>query len=479
MLRRKICTLLMLATAYAARADDFYQLRLGNWHQWRGPLATGVSPTADPPTEWSDTKNIKWKVAIPGRGSASPVVWENHIFILSAIETDRTADQEQARDNLILPVRYFPDTLVQQDNGRRRRDGFDAELGGFSPRRFGRGRFSGEKPTNMYQFVVLCIDRRNGQTIWERTAIQAIPHEGHHQTGSFASASPCTNGRLVYAYFGSRGLYCYDFFGNLQWKKDLGQFRIRMGFGEGASPTLDGDTLVVNCDHENGSFIVALDAKTGEEKWRRSRDEGTTWGTPLVARVNGQAQVITTGTKRIRSYNLANGELLWECGGLGSNPIATPVTFDGLVIAMSGHQSPAGVAVSLTSRGDVTDSENIAWKIEGSTPYVSTPLLYDDTLYFVKSRNAIISSVNARTGEYLIHQQRIPGMSTIYSSPVAAKDRIYLASREGTTLVFRHAPRLEILATNHLDDIIDATPALVGREIIIRGEKQLYCIAEP
>jgi outer membrane protein assembly factor BamB len=281
----------------------------------------------------------------------------------------------------------------------------------------------------------------------------------------------------VYASFGSRGIYCYDFAGNLQWAKDLGDMQTRMSFGEGSSPALAGDALLVQWDHEGEDFIAALDAGSGEERWRTSREEPSTWATPLVVEAEGRRQVVTSGSNRIRSYDLANGELIWECGGLGSNPIATPVAADGVAIAMSGHHDPAGVAVPLSAKGDVTGTDGVAWKIEGTTPYVSTPVLYDGVLYFVKSRNAILSSVKATTGETIINQKRLPGMETVYASPVAAKGRIYLASREGTTVVFEHGPSLRILATNVLDETIDATPAIVGQELIVRGENHLYCIA--
>ena len=305
-----------------------------------------------------------------------------------------------------------------------------------------------------------------------------MPHEGHHETGSFASASPITDGKLLYASFGSRGIYCYDLDGNPKWDKDLGDLRMRFSFGEGSSPALFEDTLVQICDQEEGSFVVALDARTGQEKWRKPRDEVSTWGTPLIVEAAGRTQVVTSGTNRIRSYDLQNGELIWECGGLGSNPIACPVVVDGLAVVMTGHNDPAGIAVPLDSKGDITDTNKVAWRIEGSTPYVPSPLVYDDTIYFTKSRNAILSSVAAKTGEYIISQQRLPDMNSIYASPVAANGRIYISSREGTTVVVKHGSKLEVLATNSLDETIDASPAIVGKDLIVRTESNLYCISE-
>ncbi len=470
---------------------------LSNWNQWRGPLATGVAPEGNPPTEFSTTKNVKWKVPIAGRGGASPIVWGDRIFILTAVKTDRTvpakatssasvgavrlaalgdSDGDTANTTFALAQNDPPPNESKRDGDRERRGPRGRGPGG--PGGFGGGRFNIEAPANYYKFDVLCIDRKTGNTIWQRTACEVVPHEGHHQTGSFASASPVTDGKYLYASFGSRGIYCYDLDGNLKWKKELGDLHMRMSFGEGASPALFGDTLVQICDQEEGSFVVALNAKTGQEKWRKPREEVSTWGTPLIVEAAGRTQVITSGTNRIRSYDLANGDLIWECGGLGSNPIACPVTVDGLAIAMTGHMDPAGIAVPLDSKGDITDSKRIAWQIKGTTPYVPSPLVVGDTIYFIKSRNAILSSVAAKTGEYIISQQRLPDMSSIYSSPVAAAGRIYICSREGIVNVIKQAEKLDVLATNNLDEVIDASPAIVGKDLIIRTEGYLYCISE-
>ena len=340
-------------------ADEYDSARAANWHQWRGPDATGTAPQGDPPTNWDEQTNIKWKVAIPGRGSASPIVWGDRIFILTAIKTDRQAEPAEdatvgvrddrfqfavtnaeaadspRADRTVVRLAQLGDNEqpAAQEQPERRGRGEGRGRGGRGGRGGGRGGFGrGAPPTNFYQFVVLCLDRRTGQTIWQQIANESVPHEGHHQTGSFASGSPITDGRNVYALFGSYGVYCYDMNGNLQWSKDLGDMQTRNGFGEGASPALDGDTLVVNWDHEGDSKIYALDARTGDVKWEKPRDERTTWNTPLVAEYNGRTQVITNGTNRSRSYDLATGELLWECGGQTDNPIPSPMRLDDLAV---------------------------------------------------------------------------------------------------------------------------------------------------
>jgi outer membrane protein assembly factor BamB len=198
-----------------------------------------------------------------------------------------------------------------------------------------------------------------------------------------------------------------------------------------------------------------------------------------VVEAAGRKQVVASGMNRVRSYDLATGELIWECGGLGTNPIATPVTIDGIAICMTGHQEPAAVAVPLDARGDVTGTDKVTWYIDdGSTPYVASPVLYDGLLYFTKNRNAILSSIDAKTGEFVINQKRLPEMDSVYASPVAAAGRIYFFSREGNTVVVKHGRELEVLATNALDEqAIDATPAIVGNDLILRGESHLYCIS--
>jgi outer membrane protein assembly factor BamB len=493
MLKQASCCVLLWLVARSVWAQDFERQKLQNWPHFRGPEHTGVAPMGNPPIEWSETKNIKWKVPIPGSGSASPIVWGNRIFILTAVKTDRTAESAERTTSTntaaFRQVAYSHNQLLaQRDENRRgggqRRDAQRADGqrgdGGRGQGRggFGGGRFEIQAPKNYHKFVVMCIDRNSGETLWQRTAAEVVPHEGHHDTNTFASASPITDGEHLYAFFGSRGIHCYDLNGNPIWDKDLGDMKTRFSFGEGSSPSVYGDTLVINWDHEGDSYIVTLDARNGNERWRKPREEVSTWATPLIVEAAGRTQVITSGDTAIRSYDLANGELLWECGGLGSNPIATPVVHEGIVICMTGHRDPAGIAVPLDVRGDVTDSEKIAWTTE-NTPYIASPVLYDDLLYFTKGREAILSCVEAKTGDVVISQKRLPDLSTLYGSPVAAAGRIYISSREGNTVVIKHGREFEILATNKLDEqTIDATPAIVGNELILRGETHLYCIAE-
>lgn len=470
----------MWLVAIAAWANGSLEERANNWHQWRGPEANGSSPNANPPLEWNEGKNVKWKVPIPGRGTSTPIVWGDRIFILTAIKTDRQAEPADeangAESSSIRPVVFsgeVPTQLAQatQPPAREERP---------RGRRGGRGGFGrGAPPTNFHQFVVLCLDRKTGKTLWQRTANESVPHEGHHQTGSFAAGSPITDGEYVYCTFGSYGLYCYDMDGNFQWQTDLGDMQTRNAFGEGTSPALHDDTLVVIWDHEGPSFIAALDARTGDEKWRERRDERTTWNTPLITEYDGRTQVITNGATRARSYDLSNGELIWECGGQTDNPIPSPMRLGDLAICLSGFRSYAAYGIPLSATGDITDSDEIAWHYGDGTPYVSSAAIAGDRVFFTKDRKAILTCINGRTGDAIIDQKRLPGINDIYASPVTAAGRVYITGRGGTTVVVdATADDVHVLAENELEDTIDASPALVGNEIFIRGEKSLYCIAE-
>jgi outer membrane protein assembly factor BamB len=470
-----------------------------NWHQWRGPDATGTAQHGDPPTNWDEQTNVKWKVAIPGRGTSTPVVWGDRIFILTAIKTDR---QSQAADETAAAepagrVRFAAASngaaatttnrdqatfrLVQLGDEPPAAEGRPERRGRGEGRGEGRGRGGfgrAEPPTNFYQFVVLAIDRNTGKTIWQQVANEAVPHEGHHSTGSFAAGSPVTDGQRVYATFGSYGIYCYDMDGNLQWQTDLGDMQTRNAFGEGSSPVLHGDTLVVNWDHEGESKIFALDARTGDVRWEKPRDERTTWNTPLITEYNGRTQVIANGSTRVRSYDLATGEIIWECGGQTDNPIPSPMRLGDMAICISGFRGYAAYAIPLGSTGDITDTDQPKWHLDKGTPYVSSAALVGDRLFFTKDRSGIMSCVNARSGEVIINQKRLPGLDDIYASPVAAAGRVYFTGRNGNTVVVdATADELTVLAENHLDDTIDASPAIVGPQMFIRGEKSLYCIA--
>ncbi|MEQ1912173.1 MAG: PQQ-binding-like beta-propeller repeat protein, partial [Vicinamibacterales bacterium] len=401
--------------------------------------AIGVSTTANPPLEWAENRNIKWKVEIPGRGHATPIVWNDRLFVLTAVPASVAGDAQHA------------------------------------PR-------GGLRSRGMHKFIVLAIDRRTGRTLWERVAAEQEPHEaGHTDNSSWASSSPITDGETVFAYFESFGLYAYDMNGTLRWKKDLGDKRMRNQFGEGSTPALHGNTLVVVWDHLNGegSFVVALDKRDGRELWRAARDEIDTWATPLILEVNGRPQVIVPAMRRNRGYDLQTGAVVWESDGLTMNPIPSPVHADGMVFLMSGFQGNDLKAIRVSdARGNIDGTPHIVWSLERDTPYVPSPVVVDGTLYFLKTNSGILSAFDAKTGKPHYQNQRLEGVPNVFASPVAAASRLYVAGREGTTIVLRTGPQYEVLARNTLDDEFDASPVLVDREIFLRGQKFLYCISE-
>lgn len=419
----------------------------GNWPGWRGPDYSGIARQANPPSEWSETQNVRWKVAVPGRGSGSPIVWGDRVYLLSAVPVGESA-------------------------------GIGSELAAPGDGSVRSHRRRGIRPDAAQRFVLLALDRRDGSVIWSRTARQELPHEGTHADGTWASSTPVTDGEHIYAFFGSQGLFCFDMKGNLIWEKDLGNMRVRRGFGEGSSPLLHGDKIVVNWDHEDDSFIVALDKKTGAEVWRAPRDEPTSWATPIAVEYGASTQVISSATNRVRSYDLQTGKLIWESGGMTLNVIPTPVSADGIVYVTSGFRGNALQAIKLSeAKGDITGSSAIAWSHDQDTPYVPSPLLYGDTLYFLKRNSAILSCFDPGTGKAHYTRQRLVGLQGVYASPVGAGQRVYIAGRNGTTLVLKRGPAFEVLATNKLDEGIDASPAISGDEIFLRGRSSLYCIA--
>jgi outer membrane protein assembly factor BamB len=423
--------LTVVTTVISARRTDGEQY----WPQWRGPHGTGASKQAKPPAEWSETKNIRWRKTIPGRGFGTPVVWGDLIFVLTAVPVDATGDAAHAA----------------------------------------RGRTPGA-----HKYVVLALNRKDGRVVWEQVAREDTPHEGaHNEWGTWASPSAVTDGQHVIASFESRGIYAYDMKGKLIWQKDLGDKTMRNQFGEGSSPALHGNTLVVVWDHQAGSFIVALDKRSGEERWRVARDEIDGWATPLVVVSGGKPQVVTSGMKQVRSYDLETGKLLWHGGGLTMNPIPSPVASDGIVILTSGFRGNNLKAVRLAdARDDITNSPALVWSLDRDTPYVPSPLLYDGILYLLKSNSGILSAFDAATGKPHYQLARLEGAPNVFASPAGAAGRVYVPGQDGTTFVLKHGPAFEVIAQNKLDDGFNASPALVDGEIYLRGAKSLYCIAE-
>lgn len=425
----------------AARGDQAEETAAHQWGQWRGPLANGMAPHAKPPIEWSETKNVRWKIPLPGKGHSTPVVWGDRVFVTTAVPFGEAA-----------PPKY------------------SGAPGGHD-----------EVPiTHRHKFMVMAVDRRDGKILWERTVREEMPHQGGHRTASLASSSPVSDGERVYVYFGSWGLYCLDLEGELLWKRDFGKLDTMHGHGEGSSPALHGDALIVNWDHEGDSFLIALDKRTGRELWKTARERASSWTTPIVVEHAGRAQVIISGSQRLRAYDLADGKLIWECSGLSvENVVASPVAGIGLVFAGSTYDKPGILAIRLEgAKGDITGTPQVAWQRRRGAPYVPSPLLLGEALYFLNHYQGMITRADARTGEDLPGPFRLPGMHNVFASPVAGAGRVYVTSREGLTVVLKDGNTLEVLAQNRLEDHFSASAALVGDAVFLRGERFLYCLAE-
>lgn len=414
--------------------------RLARWPQWRGPLGTGEAPHADPPVRWSESENVRFKVALPGKGHSTPVVWGDRLFVTTAVP-------------------YGPK---------------------FAPAPFNVPPEHDNAPvTQRQRFQVIAIDRHDGRTLWTTTVREATPRAAGHVTGSLASSSPVTDGSVVVASFGSHGLYGLDLDGGLLWERDLGAMRPKHEHGEGASPALHAGVVVVPMDHEGESSIVALDAETGETRWRSARDEVTSWSSPLIVLVAGRAQAIVNGTHRVRAYDLKTGDVIWECGGLSNNVCATPVAAAGFVVVGSSYEKRAMFAIRLEgASGDVTGTDQVAWFRSRGTPYVPSPLLYGDAVYFLAHYQGVLSRVDLATGAEPAGPVRLDGMYDIYASPLGAAGRLYVVDRDGTTAVLTHAPEPAPLATNRLDDVFSASPVAVGRTLYLRGDHSLYALEE-
>ncbi len=415
------------------------------WPTWRGPDSMGISKKGNPPLTWSETENIRWKVKLTGDGSnSSPIIWQDQIFFQTAVKTD-------------AEVKPAPSDPGEKPEGKKR--------------------FGGWAATGVYRFNLVSLDRNSGKLNWQRTVREELPHEGHHPDHGFSSFSPVTDGRLIWANFGSRGVYCFDLEGNLKWSRDLGKMNTVMSFGEAGSLAVAGGAVIVVRDHQGESSIVALDKETGEIVWQKNRDEPTSWATPLVVEVDGKKQVVVSATNLIRSYDLKTGGVIWQSGGMTRNVIPTPVTGFGMVYCASGFRGSSLQAIDLHRTGDLTNTDAVKWHVKKATPYVPSLLLYGDKIYVVSVNSGSISCYNAKTGDAYFVKERLEAIKGIYASPAATAGRVYFVGRNGVTHVIKPSEKLEVLAVNTLEDRFDCSPAFAGDEMFLKGKENLYCIA--
>ncbi|MGH7340712.1 MAG: PQQ-binding-like beta-propeller repeat protein, partial [Candidatus Rokuibacteriota bacterium] len=336
-------------SAFAADPDAS-----SSWAQWRGPNGQGVSAEVDLPLSWSGTENVLWKTEVPGRGHSSPIVWGNRIFLTTAIEGEAVPGAKA--------VTHF-------DEGKEfvHPDGVGAD----------------HKQT----LKVLGVDADNGKLLWQTTVWEGTPYDTRHRRGSFASPTPVTDGRLVYAYFGAEGMFALDFDGKLAWKASLDGVAT-MGVGVGTSPVLYKDLLILQRDEDSGakSVLLALDRKTGKEVWRVPRKVQVSWGTPILVRAEGRDELVTTGTEVILAYDPATGKELWRAKGLESNAVPSPVAAGETVVLSAGFPAKLAVAIRSGGSGDVSDSARVLWRYTKGTAYVPSPIAYRDHVYLMTDK---------------------------------------------------------------------------------------------
>jgi hypothetical protein len=417
------------------------------WPQFRGPQSTGVADDPALPETWSATRNVVWKTEIPGSGWSSPVVWGDRIFLTSVIST---VAPEAPKKGL-----YF--------GGNR--EGI---------------------PTDEHRWMVYAVDWKTGKIVWEREVHRGSPRSSHHLKNTYASETPVTDGERVYAYFGNLGLFVFDMEGKPVWSQHWGPFRTRYGWGTAASPVLHKERVYVVNDNDDQSFLAALDKRTGKQIWRVARDEASNWSTPFIWENGQRTEIITTGTRKVRAYDL-DGKVLWELGGMSSIVIPTPFAQHGLLFLASGYVGDnvrPVFAVRPSARGDIslkeseTGNEYIAWYQRQAGPYNPSPLVYGDFYYTLLDRG-MMTCHEARTGREIYGKQRMDPETTAFTaSPWAYNGKIFALSEDGDTFVIQAGAEFKVLGKNPLDELSMATPAIARGSLIIRTASKLYRIAK-
>jgi outer membrane protein assembly factor BamB len=415
-----------------------------NWPQWRGPAGRGVSDAAGYPDEWSPDKHIAWKTPIAGRGHSSPVVWNDRVFLTSSIEGER------------VPGHTAPDHL-----------GYDLRPGYLHPDSVGVEYRNALK--------VVALDAGTGRIVWERTAYDGLMYDNRHRKNTYASSTPVTDGRLVYAYFEAAGIYAYDFDGALVWSSSLGKMA-KAGMGPGTSPILFEDLVIVQADQEMGagSAMVALDKRTGKEVWRTARTTRRSWATPLVVEANKRVELVAAGAEMVAGYDPRSGRELWRSRGTESHPIPSAVAGLGLIFFTAGSQAKRAMAVRPGGEGDVTGSA-IVWSYRKGTAYVPSPILHGSFLYLMTDAG-LMTCLDAATGEVKYEGGRPPVPATFTSSLVAYGDRLLMTSEDGDTFVVKAGPAYEVLRTNTVGEPVYASLALANSTIFIRGAQHLFAV---
>jgi outer membrane protein assembly factor BamB len=420
----------------------------GNWPQFRGPNGDAILYESVP-TEWDAGTNIRWKKNLAGEGWSAPVVWQDRVFLTGAVMTSEPTGPPP-------PPQRLPD-------GRRRRRN---NLG-----------------TAEFRWEVQCLDANSGDVIWKQITRQGKPPQGRHLQNSYATETPVTDGSFVYAYFGMNGLYCFDMDGNSVWDKDLGNFKMRYDWGTASSPILFDGVVYLQIDSQEQSFVVALDAATGDEVWRKDRDEPSQYSSPIVWRNSVRTEVVTSG-RSARSYDPKTGKLLWEMFLEGGRSSASPLAsgdrlFIGSEARNRGGDDDGGgylFAVRAGANGKVTaESDDVIWSLPKSGLQMASPVLCEGHLYVFERRRGVVHCINAQTGE-MVYETRVSGARAFWSSPWVHTDKVYCIDDDGVTYVIQGGPEFKVVRKNSLDEQVWSTPAFAHGNLFVRTTKALYCI---
>jgi outer membrane protein assembly factor BamB len=424
-----------------------------NWSQFRGTNANGIAEGKPTPTKWNVEKNenLAWKVEIPGLAHASPIVWQDKLFITTAVSSD--------------PKSYFRAGLY--------------------------GDVDTADDMTKHSWRVYCLDKKTGKMLWQQIAHEGIPKTKRHIKSTFASATPATDGKYVVAFFGSEGLFCYDLKGKLKWKVDLGVLNAGWFFdpdyewGTASSPIIYKDMVIVQCDIQKGSFIAAYNLKDGRQVWKTMREEIPSWGTPTIVEGKTRVELVTNATKAARGYDPVTGKELWMLKGNPEVTSTTPIAAHDLIYICNSYRpnQPIYAIKQGLATGDIslkdgkTTNDFVAWSMQRGGSYQPTPLIYGDLMY-VCNNNGALNVYNAKTGER-VFQERVGKQGGSFSaSPVAADGKLYFSSEDGDVFVLKAGAKYELLATNPIGEVMMATPAISDGMIFIRGQKHLFAIAE-
>lgn len=454
-----------------------------NWPQFRGPDANLVASAKNLPDTWSETENIRWSAELEGESWTSPVIWGNKVFVASAVPVKTSPEQERQQG-----PRPQPQAQAQTQAQTQAQAGNAGSQGAAPP-----PQSRPERPDprddksyleDVYRWEVSCLDLASGEILWKTVAREGSPGMKKHRATNYASETPVTDGKRLYVYFGMNGLYCYDLDGALLWEKDLGAHYTLNGWGTGSSPVLYKGSLFVQVDNEDESFVVALDAKSGEELWKKDRDEGTNYSTPFVWKNSFRTELVVGG-KTTTSYDPGNGEILWELNTEGYYTIPSPVA-DGdlLYLGNTARRNTPGTffCVKAGAEGNITPAEGestssgVLWSDLDAPTSNPSPLLYEGLIYLLSNRGGELTCLDATTGEQ-VYQEKIEGVGACWASPWAHQDKIFFTDEKGITTVVQAGREFEFLHQNTLDDKVWASVAVSSDAYLIKGIEKLYCIA--